>query len=119
MNIIAVAKDKEVIKEVATAVKQRSKDDTIKSFDDPMRAIQFGAENKVDVAVIGTKQKNMNCLAFAEMLLQKYPDIALVFFTKSNDEWNFISNSIKSKHLYDPVTWNEFEKASMVECAAI
>jgi len=119
MNIIAVAKDKDVIKEVASAVKQRSKDDTVKSFDDPMRAIQFGAENKVDVAVIGTKQKNMNCLAFAEMLLQKFPDIALVFFTKSKDELNFINTSIKNKHFHDAVTWNDFERTSLAKYDAI
>ena len=119
MNIIAVAKDTEVIKEVATAVKQRSKDGKIRSFNDPMRAIQFGAENKVDVAVIGTKQKNMSCLVFAEMLLQKYPDVALVFCTKSNDEWNFITRSINSKYLYNPFTWNKYKKTGLMGCVAL
>ena len=117
MNIIAVSKDTEIISEVTTAVNNVHTDNTIRGFDDPMRAVQFGAENKVDVAVIGTKQRNMNCLAFAEMLLQRYPDIALVFHTKSNDEWNFIKDSIKCKQIRKPITWEEFESAGLVKRA--
>lgn len=87
MDIVAVAKNKEIACEIAETVKAVFSDATVTPYDNPLWVCTHTAFNKIiDIVIITDEQKcPMGCLELAEWLRNIFPDIIIVFLVETEE----------------------------------
>ena len=103
MNIIAIAKDNNTLAETTAALGEVCAADSVEAFTDPMRAVQYGMNNRIDMAFITTGFKPLDGVGLAKMLLDRYPEVRLVFIV-DDSQWEYVRRLPNSRHLRTPVT---------------
>ena len=63
---------------------------------------QYGMENRIDMAFITTGFKPLDGVGLAKMLLDRYPEVRLVFVV-DDSQWEYVRRLPNSRH------WHGFQ----------
>lgn len=85
MKILAVDDEKLMLGALVSAIEEATPDSSIYSFRKGAEALEFAAENKVDVAFLDIRMRGMDGLDLAKELMSIYPELNVIFCTGYDD----------------------------------
>ena len=110
MRMIAVDDEKPALQGLMATIRQVDPEAQVTGFRDAKAAIDYVAENRVDVAFLDIEMRDMNGLQAAEKLIEMNPDINIIFTTGYSEYTGDAFNLHASGYITKPISAEKLAK---------